>query len=84
MMATTWFMLKVSPMKRVRRFVKKGKLAPRYIRLFKIIERIGKMAYKLELQNQLASIRNVFHVSMLKKHLRDEEQEVPRYGHSSR
>ena len=68
-------MLKVSPMKGVKRFGKKGKLAPRYIRPFKIIERIGVISYHLELPNSLAYVHDIFHVSMLRKHLRDEKQQ---------
>jgi len=68
-------MLKVSSMKGVKHFEKKGKLAPRYIGSFKIIERIGVASYRLELPNSLANVHDVFHVSMLRKHLRDEEQQ---------
>ena len=53
---------------------KTGKLAPRYIGPFKILERIGAMSYKLDIPASMSSIPNVFHVSMLKKHLHDEEQ----------
>ena len=63
--------LKVAPMKGVMRFGKKGKLSPRYIGPFEIIERIGKVAYKLALPLELASVHNVFHVSMLKKYVAD-------------
>lgn len=67
-------LLKVSPMKGVMRFGKKGKLAPRYVGPFPVIERIGKVAYRLALPEHLSSVHNVFHVSMLRKHLRDEER----------
>ncbi|GKF57940.1 putative reverse transcriptase domain-containing protein, partial [Tanacetum coccineum] len=60
-------MLKVSPHKGIFRFGKRGKLNPRYIRPFKILERIGLVAYKLELPKKLSSIHNTFHVSNLKK-----------------
>ena len=63
--------LKVAPMKGVMRFGKKGKLSPRYIGPFKILERIGKVAYKLALPSELAAVRNVFHVSMLRKYVSD-------------
>ncbi|WRX28968.1 Integrase [Theobroma cacao] len=63
--------LKVSPWKGVIRFVKLGKLNPRYIRLFRIIEKIGLVAYRLELPPELNRIHNVFHVSMLKKYVLD-------------
>ncbi|KAL5573095.1 hypothetical protein UlMin_022693 [Ulmus minor] len=63
--------LKVAPMKGVMRFGKKGKLSPRYIGPFEILERIGKVAYKLALPPNLSSVHNVFHVSMLKKYVQD-------------
>ncbi|KAM1011997.1 hypothetical protein FF1_047138 [Malus domestica] len=59
--------LKVSPQKGIHRFGVKGKLAPRYVGPFKIIGRVGNVAYKLELPPQLGHIHNVFHVSQLKK-----------------
>ncbi|GJR04635.1 putative reverse transcriptase domain-containing protein [Tanacetum coccineum] len=65
-------MLKVSPWKGVIRFGKRGKLSPRYIRPFKIIERIGPVAYKLELPDKLRGIHSTFHVSNLKKCMADE------------
>ncbi|KAK6142450.1 hypothetical protein DH2020_022798 [Rehmannia glutinosa] len=63
--------IKVSPMKGIMRFGKKGKLSPRYVGPYMIVERIGKVAYKLELPQEMASIHNVFHVSMLKKYVVD-------------
>ncbi|WVZ97209.1 hypothetical protein U9M48_042759 [Paspalum notatum var. saurae] len=72
--------LKVSPMRGIRRFNMKGKLAPRYIGSFKIVERKGKVAYKLELPSNLSSIHNVFHVSQLKKCLRVPEEQAPPEG----
>ena len=63
--------LKVAPLKGVMRFGKKGKLSPRYIGPFEIIERIGKVAYKLALCPELSSIHNVFHIYMLKKYVPD-------------
>ncbi|KAL5559127.1 hypothetical protein UlMin_035338 [Ulmus minor] len=63
--------LKVAPMKGVMRFGKKGKLSPRYIGPFEILDRIGKVAYKLALPSELASVHNVFHVSMLRKYVSD-------------
>ncbi|KAL5542399.1 hypothetical protein UlMin_010109 [Ulmus minor] len=63
--------LKVAPMKGVMRFGKKGKLSPRYIGPFEILERIGKVAYKLALPSELSTVHNVFHVSMLRKYISD-------------
>ena len=63
--------LKVTPWKGVIRFGKQGKLSPRYIRPYQIIERIGLVAYKLNLPNKLSQIHNVFHVSMLRKYVFD-------------
>jgi hypothetical protein len=62
--------LKVSPMKGVTRFSVKGKLAPRYIGLFPILERCGPVAYRLQLPETSSAVHNVFHVSQLKKCLR--------------
>ncbi|WVZ48596.1 hypothetical protein U9M48_000017 [Paspalum notatum var. saurae] len=62
--------LRVSPMKGVHRFGVKGKLAPRYVGPFKITERCGSVAYRLELLPHLAAVHDVFHVSQLKKCLR--------------
>ncbi|KAL5559110.1 hypothetical protein UlMin_035321 [Ulmus minor] len=50
---------------------KKGKLSPRYIGPFEILERVGKVAYRLALPQELSSVHNVFHVSMLKKYIPD-------------
>ncbi|KAH0633253.1 hypothetical protein KY284_036039 [Solanum tuberosum] len=62
-----WVYLKVSPMKGVMRFGKKGKLSPRYIGPYRISKRIGNVAYELELSQELAAVHLVFHISMLKK-----------------
>ncbi|GJT76701.1 putative reverse transcriptase domain-containing protein [Tanacetum coccineum] len=70
-------MLKVSPWKGVVQFGKRGKLSPRYIGPFKILSRVGLMAYKLELPQELQGIHNTFHVSNLKKCLSDEELIIP-------
>ena len=69
--------LKVSPMRGVKRFNAKGKLAPRYIGPFKVAERMGEVAYKLELPEKLAGVHDVFHVSQLKKCLRVPEEQIP-------
>jgi hypothetical protein len=59
--------IKVSPMRGTRRFRVKGKLAPRYVRPFKIIDHKGEVAYQLELPPQLSEVHDVFHISQLKK-----------------
>ncbi|GJV18850.1 putative reverse transcriptase domain-containing protein [Tanacetum coccineum] len=70
-------MLKVSPRKGVIRFEKRGKLNPRYIGPFKILERIGLVAYKLELPEELSNVHNTFYISNLKKCLSDESLVIP-------
>jgi hypothetical protein len=70
-------LLKVSPWKGVVRFGKKGKLAPRYVGPFEILERIDLVAYKLQLPQELSGVHNVFHVSNLKKCLSDETLVIP-------
>ncbi|WMV45820.1 hypothetical protein MTR67_039205 [Solanum verrucosum] len=62
-----WVFLKVSPMKGVMRFGKKGKLRPCYIGPYKIIRRVGQVAYELELPQELSAVHSVFHVSMIRK-----------------
>ncbi|XP_021999401.1 uncharacterized protein LOC110896245 [Helianthus annuus] len=69
--------LKVSPWKGIIRFRKRGKLGPRYIRPFRILARVGKVAYRLELPSSLEGIHNTFHVSQLRKCLADETAHVP-------
>ncbi|GJS77761.1 putative reverse transcriptase domain-containing protein [Tanacetum coccineum] len=70
-------LLKVSPWKGVMRFGKKGKLAPRYVGPFEILERIGPVAYRLRLPNELSEVHDTFHVSNLKKCLADANLHVP-------
>ncbi|GJS18480.1 putative reverse transcriptase domain-containing protein [Tanacetum coccineum] len=70
-------LLKVSPWKGVIQFGKKGKLAPRYVGPFKILERIGPVAYRLRLLEELSSVHDTFHVSNLKKCLADANLHVP-------
>nr|GEZ19244.1 putative reverse transcriptase domain-containing protein [Tanacetum cinerariifolium] len=70
-------MLKVSPWKRVIRFGKRGKLNPRYIGPFKILAKVGTVAYRLELSEQLSKVHSTFHVSKLKKCMADEPLAIP-------
>jgi hypothetical protein len=69
--------LKVSPMRGTRRFKVKGKLAPRYVGPFKIIDHKGEVTYQLELPPQLSDVRDVFHMSQLKKCLRVPQEQLP-------
>ena len=64
-------LLKVSPMRGVMRFGKKGKLSQRYIGPYEITERVGEVAYRLLLPNVLERVHNVFHVSQLRKYVSD-------------
>ncbi|GJS72182.1 hypothetical protein Tco_0705023 [Tanacetum coccineum] len=73
-------MLKVSPWKGVVRFGKRGKLNPRFVGPFKVIKRVGDVAYKLELPEELSRVHNTFHVSNLKKCYADEPLAVPLDG----
>ncbi|GKA59177.1 hypothetical protein Tco_0758490 [Tanacetum coccineum] len=70
-------MLKVSPWKGVVHFGKKGKLVLRYVGPFKILERIGPVAYQLRLSEELSGVHDMFHVSNLKKCLADASLHVP-------
>ena len=60
-------LLKVSPMKGVMRFGKRGKLSPRYIGPLEVLKRVGEVAYELALPLGLSGVHSVFHVSMLKR-----------------
>jgi hypothetical protein len=70
--------LKVSPMRGVRRFKVQGKLAPRFIGPFKILEKTREVAYQLELSSHLSDVHGVFHVSQLKKCLRVSKEQLPK------
>ncbi|KAL0559106.1 hypothetical protein IC582_003696 [Cucumis melo] len=63
--------LKVAPMKGVLRFERRGKLSPRFVGPFEILERIGPVAYRLALPPSLSTVHDVFHVSMLRKYVPD-------------
>ncbi|KAL0536617.1 hypothetical protein IC582_025574 [Cucumis melo] len=63
--------LKVAPMRGVLRFEKRGKLSPRFVGPFEILERIGPVAYRLALPPSLSTVHDVFHVSMLRKYVPD-------------
>jgi hypothetical protein len=69
--------LKVSCMRCLHHFKVRGKLAPRFIGPFKILEKRGEVAYQLELLSQLSDVHDVFHVSQLKKCLRVPEEQIP-------
>ncbi|GJU63348.1 hypothetical protein Tco_1245183 [Tanacetum coccineum] len=73
-------MLKVSPWKGVVRFGKRGKLNPRYVRPFKVLEKVRAVAYKLELPQELSRVHNTFHVSNLKRCYSDDPLTVPLDG----
>nr|GFA22633.1 putative reverse transcriptase domain-containing protein [Tanacetum cinerariifolium] len=69
--------LKISSRKEVIRFSKRGKLNPRYIGPFRVLAKVGTVAYKLELPQQLSKVHSTFHVSNLKKCLFDESLVIP-------
>ncbi|GJU45662.1 putative reverse transcriptase domain-containing protein [Tanacetum coccineum] len=73
-------MLKVSPWKGVVHFGKRGKLNPRYVGPFKVLEKVGEVAYKLELPEELSRVHNTFHVSNMKKCHADEPLAIPLDG----
>nr|GEW67760.1 putative reverse transcriptase domain-containing protein [Tanacetum cinerariifolium] len=74
-----YVLLKVSPWKGVVRFEKKGKLAPRFVGPFEIIEKVGHVAYQLDLLEELNGVHDTFYVSNLKKCLADPTLQVPLY-----
>ena len=69
--------MKVSPTKGVMRFGKKWKLSPRYVGPYKILKRINKVAYELELPAHLAAMHPVFHISLFNKCVGDPASVVP-------
>ncbi|GJV35869.1 hypothetical protein Tco_1408346 [Tanacetum coccineum] len=73
-------MLKVSPWKGVVRFGKRGKPNPRYVGPFKVLAKVGKVAYKMELPQELSRVHHTFHVSNLKKCYADEPLVMPLEG----
>ncbi|GKB01007.1 putative reverse transcriptase domain-containing protein [Tanacetum coccineum] len=72
-----YILLKASPWKGVVCFGKKGKLTPRFVRGFEIIEKVGHVAYRLDLPEELNGVHDTFHVSNLKKCLADPTLQVP-------
>jgi hypothetical protein len=69
-------LVRVSPTKGVIRFGVSGKLNPRYIGLFSILARVCSLAYRLQLPDSMAGVHPVFHVSMLRKFLRDPDHQI--------
>ena len=69
--------LKVSPWRKVLRFGNKGKLSPRFIGPYEVLERIGPMAYRLAIPLELAKLHDVFYVSMLRKYCYNESHILP-------
>ena len=68
--------LKISPTRGVIRFGTRGKLSPRFIGPFDVIEKVGKVAYRLALPPSLAAVHDVFYVSQLRKYIRDESHVI--------
>ncbi|CAN6712631.1 unnamed protein product [Malus baccata var. baccata] len=72
-----WVFLKLSPWRGVVQFGKRGKLSPRYIGPYVITERVGEVAYQLELPPELSKVHNVFHVSKLRHYISDPSHVIP-------
>ena len=68
---------KVSPWMKILKFGNKGKLSPRFIGPYEILERIGPVAYRLALPHELAKLHDVFHISMLQRYPSDESHILP-------
>ena len=68
--------LKVSPIRGTRRFQVQGKLAPRYIGPYQVVKKVGAVAYRIQLPEEMSDIHLVFHVSQLRKCLRITEEEI--------
>ncbi|GJR66678.1 hypothetical protein Tco_0012743 [Tanacetum coccineum] len=75
-------MLKVSPWKGVVRFGKRGKLNPRYVRPFKVLEKVGSVAYKLELLEEMRRVHNTFHLQFVEEPVKIMDREVKRLKQS--
>ena len=71
--------LKVSSSKGIHHFGKKGKLSPRYIGPFEVLERVGPVAYRIALPPELSQVHNVFHVSMLRKYVHNPTHVIDHY-----
>ena len=63
--------LKVSPIKNVMRFGKKGKLSPRHVGPFEVLKKVGALAYRVTLPPKFGKIHNMFHASLLRKYVYD-------------
>jgi len=63
--------LKVSPVKGIRRFNLRGKLNPKYIGPYKILEKLNSVAYRLDLPTELEHVHSIFHISQLRKYVPD-------------
>ncbi|GKB32631.1 hypothetical protein Tco_0872032, partial [Tanacetum coccineum] len=75
-------MLKVSPWKGVVHFGKRGKLNPRYVGPFNVLERVGSVAYKLELPQELSRVHNTFYLCFVEEPVEIMDREVKRLKQS--